>query len=252
MNHDDEQLSRLYQQISKAEPSKMVDARIHRTAQQTGVAKRRSRLTRLLSVAAVLVLSVGVVLRVVEETPVKQDFEEQIMTSEPTADQSMSMQRQASNGLDDAMMQSEKEAMDGIFEKETKASRVITDEQSGNLQIESLSKQKPEQQPRQKSVQKKVAPAAAAPIPAPETEPQHAADAVGLSSNEAREAVLSESDIAVEAGFTALSESWCGQDDLVGVNDRQLWLARLEQLKQLKQFEKVTCIENLLDQQLAQ
>jgi hypothetical protein len=142
------------------------------------------------------------------------------------------------------MMQSEKEAGEGIFEKETKASRVITDEKSGSLQIESLS--------RQKSVQKKVAPAAAAPIPEPETEPQRAADVVGLSNNEAREEVLSESDNAVEADFTALSESWCGQDDLAGVNDRQRWLARLEQLKQLKQFEQVTCIENLLDQQLAQ
>jgi hypothetical protein len=43
MSHDDEQLSRLYQQISKAEPSKMVEARIQRTAKRTGVAKRYSR-----------------------------------------------------------------------------------------------------------------------------------------------------------------------------------------------------------------
>jgi len=79
MNPDnDEKISRLYQQIDKAAPSELLDARIRQAARQQVPGKRKSHLLGWLSTAALLVISVGLVLRVMQEAPVEQDFSQQL------------------------------------------------------------------------------------------------------------------------------------------------------------------------------
>ena len=230
MNHDDEQLSRLYSKLTKAEPSQMVDARIHRAAQKAGNAERKKFFTRWVSVAAVLVLSVGVVLRVVEETPVKQDLHDQIMSSE-------SKQWEQ---LEEAGKASESEAFE-MPTREMPTSEMRTNKMPTN-QIPKESQSEPVM------LRKKVAPAAAAPNPIPN--PIWQEDE--LPDKDVMKEERVKPDMLGSSNFSTVADAWCGQDDLAGVNERQPWIDRMEQLKQLQKIEQVRCIEQLLNRNLAQ
>ena len=225
MSLDDEQLTNLYKKIDKAEPSSMVDARIRRTAQKAGNAERNKLFTRWVSVAAVLVLSVGVVLRVVQETPVKQDFEEQVMSPLPVEEAVRSEDKQEVQGLNETRQKAKEQA--DLMEMETTES--LRDDSPESLQSSA---------PR--VLQKKVAPAVAA----PPTDMMLEKDAI--------EAELAEPAKMGASRFSTVAEAWCGQDDLAGVEDRQQWIERMEQLKQLDMMDQVNCIQQLLNQQLAQ
>lgn len=103
INESDDRLTQLYQQLEKAAPSEMLDARIKKAAHGKMRTRKQTVAVRWLSVAAVIVLSVGVVLRVVQEQPVEQDLRnklDEVQTSES-----------------DAVFEAEKSMMDMLPEK---------------------------------------------------------------------------------------------------------------------------------------
>lgn len=77
-NPQDDKIAELYQKIPKARPSEILDARIRQEARRQLRHGKTIHSYRWLSVAALIVLSVGVVLRIIDEVPVEQSLEESL------------------------------------------------------------------------------------------------------------------------------------------------------------------------------
>jgi len=142
---NDEKISRLYQQIDKEQPSELLDARIRQAAREQAPGKRKSHLLGWLSTAALLVISIGLVLRVMQEAPVEPDFSQQLDIGQqrpkqaPAATRALPQKAPAELSLGQPKLQeettlfkAEKEVMLDAMVAEKKKSRLETAAEPSN------------------------------------------------------------------------------------------------------------------------
>ena len=84
--HDlhDERISKLYKMGSRAEPPKHLDEQIIRVARATGPGRKQRLTWPSLATAAVLVLSISLVLKVLNQTPLEESIMEPLPTDDST------------------------------------------------------------------------------------------------------------------------------------------------------------------------
>ena len=211
----DDKITRLYQGMAKASPSALLDARIKKMAHQQMHRGRGIQPLRWLSAAALIVLSVGVVLRVVQEVPVKNDLDEIGVSLEPMKDEAeMSMPMPST-------LQSKQDSLTGELvapaEKRQSMPAVIKDvapRKHADYAEESLQRLKKD------ALQ------------------QHDAEILQKAPDAMTGPVLKEKTISVE--------NWCGQADLKSEQNKQIWLERVAQLKQENQAGQAECLEQLM------
>jgi len=209
-NPQDDKIAELYQKIPKASPSEMLDARIRQEARrqlETG----RNHSLRWLSVAALIVLSVGVVLRVIDEVPVQQSLEESL----DILDMNTEMDMDAT-----AVMKEE-----GIVEDEKmkKAAEAVMD-------AAPVARMKLQQMPAT------AEPAAIVPI-APEIVPKLAPEPKFSG------AIQTES-----VGNLFLPENYCGMEQLRGAVDKQVLEAIIQKLLNENRLQQAECVKKLMNQ----
>ena len=211
----DEKIKQLYQSMEKDSPSEILDARIKKAARRQ-VGKSGYQLTmRWVSVAALLVLSVGVVLRVIQESPIDKPLEIQLEESAiealPQADQDMPQQ----------LPQKRQKAK--VIEMEAAAPELTTPQSS-----------------------LPASPRAVAPSLGGMAEFSDQAD-------EAAPAVMSkqfmqERKLELKQSQPELftKEQWCGQSDLEGIEDKQVWLKRLSELQAQDKLLQAECLKQFI------
>jgi len=229
--NSDEKISALYQKIEKKLPSEMVDARVKKLARDKvgtnnkSVIKSWSNL-RWLSSAAVIVLSVGVILKIVQQEPVSKNLSDEIIQ------QSLIKPMPAKTVKDDASMQ------DSLLERDF-APRVINEEEVF-LESEPLEKKETRQlfekhksklSIRRDEVVKKrfQAKPKAAELPM----------APAMMSSEP----LMDGATMLEQGKDDLMTNWCGQKDLIDELDKVVWQERIKQLQEANQLELLKCLQ---------
>ena len=214
----DNRVEQLYQKLHKQEPSTILDARIKHAARQPLKRKSGIMTLRWLSAAALLVLSVGVVLRVVQETPVKQDLDE--------ASVQMEMPERSDMPTVDEMQATAPAAL---------APKALSREKSG------LSLSEPQR------MQEKEFSA---------TKSQVAEDAIPAKAKKERveqeQSIEYKSTVAESVSGYLMDQplldtgNWCGQADLAQQHDRQVWLNRISRLKMENRLAEAQCVELLM------
>lgn len=134
---NDEKISGLYQQIEKEQPSELLDARIRQAARKHAPVKSKSKMIGWLSTAALLVLSVGLVLRVMQEAPVTQDFVEQSDISQqpsiPAPTASKPAPEQAPAGFSMGQPKLQEETASYKAEKEVMLDALVSEKKKSRL-----------------------------------------------------------------------------------------------------------------------
>ena len=216
-NPQDDKISGLYHKISKARPSQMLDARIRQEARRQLRQGRSPGSYRWLSVAALLVLSVGVVLRIIDEVPVEQSLQDNLEIME----------------MDAAP----------VLKEENKA---VIRADAIEIQAEKL-----------KKVEKPAMSAAPVARMKLQKMPEAVESATLASDPEFSDASQAEydmerlSDSLVPHEQQFLPENYCGMEQLRGVTDKQLLQEILEKLLSENKLQQAECLKKLMNQVLA-
>jgi len=215
-NPQDDRIAELYQEIPKARPSEILDARIRQEARKQ-LKTGKSHSLRWLSVAALMVLSVGVVLRIIEEVPVEQSLEESLEIMDMEAGAVLKEEGQAAIRAD---------AFGVEDEKMKKAAEPLMD-------AAPVARMKRQQMP---AAVEPAATARKAPT-APTAPTAPIAPEPGFSG-----AIQAES---VDVLF--LPENYCGMEQLRGVVDKQVLEAIFQKLLDENRLQQAECLKKLMN-----
>ncbi len=214
----DDKISRLYQQMDKASPSALLDARIKKAAHQQVHRSRGIQPLRWLSAAALIVLSVGVVLRVMQEVPVKNDLDETGLSIESMQDEaSLPVPRQSTPQIKQEVLREKAVKPAEKRQSAPAAVQSMSALKSADYAEQALKKYSKDDLVEEQDLEDEIR--------------QSAADSVTVP-------VLKEKMFSVE--------NWCGQPDLESEKSQQVWLARIAQLNQEKRAEQAQCLEQLM------
>jgi hypothetical protein len=209
-NPQDDKIAGLYQKIPKASPSEMLDARIRQQARRQLKTGRHHSL-RWLSVAALIVLSVGVVLRIIDEVPVQPSLEDSLDIMEMDA---AAIIKEEAATADDKMKKAAKPVMDAA----------------------PAARMKLQQMP---AVAEPAAIAPMAPI----------APAATISGASQAESVMeSRSDSLTFTDNLFLPENYCGMEKLRGAVDKQVLEAIIKKLLNENRLQQAECVKKLMNQ----
>jgi hypothetical protein len=207
-NSDDKKITELYKQIPRENPSEILDARIKLEARRQLKRGTTIRSYQWMSVAALVVLSVGVVLRVLDEAPVEQSVEENIEM------------------LDKAVILKEEQKS---FIRHDSDSMVVPGKMKkaieptvGNMASSAVKVQTP----------------AAAAVPAATT-----TFSAAMKADMEREIVADQ--MAKQEVFYH-PENMCGINELSGIDDRTTWEKAVEKLRSEKKFGQAECLQKLM------
>ena len=229
--NNDEKISALYQRIEKKLPSEMLDARIKKLARDNvdtnnkSVTKSRSNL-RWLSLAAVIVLSVGVILKVVQQEPVGKNLSDDILQ------QSLISPMPATTAKDDQEVQGavlESDLAPAMMNEEEMSFGTVRLEKKENRQL--LEKKKLKESVERKKVSKKKA--------QEKSKKTYLPMAPAIMSSEP----LMDETTMLDQGKGDLMTNWCGQKDLIDELDKVVWQERIKQLQEANQLELVKCLQ---------
>lgn len=215
-NLQDDKITGLYEKMPKASPSEMLDARIRQQARRQLKTGRNYSL-RWLSVAALMVLSVGVVLRIIDEVPVEQSLEESLEIMEMDMDQEMDAA---------AIMKEEGTVED---EKIKKAAKPLTDAA-------------PVARMKRQQIPAAVESAVMAPIAPIRMEPELS------GAIQAESAMESSSDSLTTDEKLYRPENYCGMEQLRGAVDKQVLEAIIQKLLNENRLQQAECVEKLMNQ----
>jgi len=216
-NPQDDKITELYHKTPKARPSEILDARIRQEARRQLRQGRSSGSYRWLSVAALVVLSVGVVLRIIDEVPVEQSLQDNLEIMEMDAAPVLKEESKAVIRADAIEIQAEK------LKKVEKPA----------MSAAPVARMKLQKMPE--------AVESATPVSDPEFS--------GASQAEHDMERLSDSLAPQEQQF--LPENYCGMEQLRGITDKQLLQEILEKLLSENKLQQAECLKKLMNQVLA-
>ncbi|NNJ92216.1 MAG: hypothetical protein HKP55_11110 [Gammaproteobacteria bacterium] len=214
-NPQDDKIAELYQKIPKARPSEILDARIRQEARRQPRQGRSLTPYRWFSVAALIVLSVGVVLRIIDEVPVEQSLQENLELMEMDAAPVIKEESKAVMRADGVTVQAEK--------------------------------MKKAAQPAAPLARMKVQQ-----VPAPVESSTVASKPEFTGTSQAEYDMESLSDTLARKEAQFLPENYCGMEQLRGVTDKQLLQEVLDQLLSEKQLQQAECLKKLMNRGLSE
>ena len=217
-NPQDDRITELYQKIPKARPSEIMDARIRQEARRQVKHGRTIHSYRWLSVAALVVLSVGVVLRIINEVPVEQPLEESVDMMDATP----------------------------VLKEESRA--IIKSDIGFSVQEQKVKKAaKPAlgvaSEPRMKA-QKMTEPSTPLPsVATPSAQVSEADFSTGIQSEFDQETARREMS---QMQKEYLPENFCGMEELREIEDPEQWNAVVDKLIFTKQLDQAECLKKLM------
>jgi hypothetical protein len=218
-NAEDNKVSELYQRIPKAEPSQILDERIKQQARRQLRQGKPITSYRWLSVAALIVLSVGVVLRIIDEVPVEQSLEENLEIMEMDAAPVKPVMKEESKAVIRA---------DGVAvqaEKMKKAAQPV-------MNAAPVARMKVQQ------------------IPVPVESATVAAEPEVSGASQAEYDLESLSDSIARKEQQFLPENYCGMEELRGVKDIKILQEILDKLLSENRLQQAECLKKLMNRDL--
>ena len=237
MSHEDEQLSRLYKKLNRHEPSEMIDARIRKEARLHHKKLHSSSSfswisPQWLSVAAVLVLSVALVLRVVDEVPLQKNMDQMLQPAEEFIE---------SRSLPDDEKQRESLAdrVESDMEKQLKPVEPVEPVESGGATAPII---QAEVQTAIEEHRKRT------PISSPVSSPVHSPAKLKFYSSDQADGVPNAKTVPKAE---LKSVKLCGLKDFSRESDRQQWLERIKQLRAANRIEEADCLQKAFLQEFS-
>lgn len=233
MSDNNDPVVNLYQRLPRDEPSALIDARIRKQAKIQLHSSKSRKVVRWFSTAALLMLSLGVVLRIFQETPVQDE----LMTPDRFDAEPVLMSP--------AQMIPEERVLE-----EKPAARKKQQQQIEKLEKSSVINSTRTGVIKQSPNETKTAidlPAKASTRSMPEVPQGFLLDGMAGSSDASESSLNDKIQYGPEQRQKALNTNWCGEPELANEYNRDIWEQKIKGVLAQQDTFKAACLTQLMN-----